>query len=257
MVRFSLLDSIKRSFDSNRRLILDRILCGYALPIKKPALKEHSTPPGERDTRARLLDTAVQLFGAHGFAAVSVRDIAQEAGVNLAAVNYHFSSKEKLWQEALRHSLGFTEPILEDLRPILQAARQTGTVAAAESALRQMLERFLEETLRPDYEQSTAMLFWELMGTRRNLQMVVNEFFVPKRLMLRQVLELLWPDADRADLDLWVVNIIGQCVSIKHCLPITAIAMKWEPVSEEHLRSLIKHTVEFCLSAIRGAQAAG
>lgn len=227
------------------------------MAVEKPEPKDvRSALQNEKDTRARLLDAAAQLFGARGFAAVSIREIAQEAGVNLAAVNYHFSSKENLWQEALRHSLGFVGPMVEDLRPIVQTARQAGTVAAAESALRQMLERFLEEMLRPEFEQNTAMLLWEMMGARRNLHMVVNEFFVPKRLLLRQVLELLWPDADKAALDLWVINIIGQCVSVGHCLPITAIAMKWEPVSDEHLRSLVRHTVEFCLSAIRGAQAA-
>lgn len=226
------------------------------MAIEKPVSKDERTAlQSEKDTRARLLDTAVQLFGAHGFAAVSIREIAQGADVNLAAVNYHFSSKEKLWQEALRHSLRFVRPMLEELRAVLKAAQDTGTVAAAESALRQILERFLEETLQPDFEQRTAMLLWEMMGTRRNLHVVVNEFFVPKRLLLRQVLELLWPDADQTDLDLWVVNLLGQCISIRYCLPITAIAMKWEPVSDEHLRLLARHTVEFCLSAIRGAQA--
>ena len=225
------------------------------LTKKSVLIEERSILPDERDTRARLLDTAVQLFGARGFAAVSIRDIAQEAGVNLAAVNYHFSGKEKLWQEALRRSMRSVEPMLEDLRPILQTAQQAGTAAAAESALRQMLERFLKELLRAEFEQNQAMLLWELMGTRRNLHMVVNEFFVPKRLMLRQVLELLWPDAAKTDLDLWVVNLVGQCVSATQCLPITAIAMNWEPVSDEHLRSLVEHTVEFCISAVRGAQA--
>ena len=225
------------------------------MAIEKLVLKDgRSASQSEKDTRTRLLATAVQLFSARGFAAVSIREIAQEAGVNLAAVNYHFSSKEKLWQEALRHSMRFVGPMLEELQPVLEIAQQIGTVAAAESALRQMLERFLEETLRPDFEQSTAMLQWELMGTRRNLHMVVSEFFVPKRLMLRQVLELLLPDVDGADLDLWVVSIVGQCVSVSHCLPITAIAMRWEPVSDEHLHSLIRCTVDFCLSAIRGAR---
>ncbi len=226
------------------------------MALAKPALKEErSIAQSEKDTRMRLLDTAVRLFGGRGFAAVSIRDIAQEASVNLAAVNYHFSSKEKLWQEALRHSLRFVGPMLEDLRPVLEAAQRTGTTAAAESALRQILERFLKETLGPDFEQNTAMLLWEMMGTRRNLRMLANEFFTPKRLMVRQVLELLWPNADQDDLELWVVSIVSQCVSVRHCLPINAIALNWEPVSDERLRALVRHTVEFCLSAIRGAQA--
>lgn len=48
------------------------------------------------DTRGRILDTAERLFATRGFAATSLRAITTEAGVNVAAVNYHFGSKEEL-----------------------------------------------------------------------------------------------------------------------------------------------------------------
>ena len=44
------------------------------------------------DTRARILDAAERLFMAHGYDGTSMRQITGEAGVNLAAVNYHFGS---------------------------------------------------------------------------------------------------------------------------------------------------------------------
>jgi AcrR family transcriptional regulator len=47
-------------------------------------------------TKTRLLDTAERLFAQHGIEATSLRIITREAGVNLAAVNYHFQSKEAL-----------------------------------------------------------------------------------------------------------------------------------------------------------------
>lgn len=48
------------------------------------------------DTKTRILDTAEVLFAEQGFTATSLRDITAAAGVNLAAVNYHFGSKEAL-----------------------------------------------------------------------------------------------------------------------------------------------------------------
>lgn len=48
------------------------------------------------ETRERILDVAERLFADSGFASTSLRDITAEAGVNLAAVNYHFGSKESL-----------------------------------------------------------------------------------------------------------------------------------------------------------------
>jgi len=56
----------------------------------------------QKDTRQKLLDAAENLFADNGLEAVSIRDIATEAEVNVAAVNYHFQGKDKLYQEVLR-----------------------------------------------------------------------------------------------------------------------------------------------------------
>src|SRR5712671_3828617 len=48
------------------------------------------------DTRSRILDVAEELFGEQGLDRVSIRDITRMARVNLAAINYHFGSKEDL-----------------------------------------------------------------------------------------------------------------------------------------------------------------
>src|SRR5690348_9816792 len=47
-------------------------------------------------TKLRILDTAEELFGEQGLDRVSIRDITQRAKVNLAAISYHFGSKEDL-----------------------------------------------------------------------------------------------------------------------------------------------------------------
>ena len=50
----------------------------------------------EIDTKTRILDAAERNFAEHGFRAASLRTIIADAGVNLAAVHYHFGSKEAL-----------------------------------------------------------------------------------------------------------------------------------------------------------------
>src|SRR6266850_1812820 len=50
----------------------------------------------KRDTRSRILDVAEELFGEQGLGRVSIRDITRGAKANLAAINYHFGSKEDL-----------------------------------------------------------------------------------------------------------------------------------------------------------------
>jgi AcrR family transcriptional regulator len=60
---------------------------------------------GPADTRTRILDAAEVLFLEHGFEATSLRAITTAAAVNLAAVNYHFGSKETLIEEVFRRRL--------------------------------------------------------------------------------------------------------------------------------------------------------
>src|SRR5437762_10595527 len=48
------------------------------------------------NTRSRILDVAEELFGERGLDRVSIRNITRIARVNLAAINYHFGSKEEL-----------------------------------------------------------------------------------------------------------------------------------------------------------------
>lgn len=61
-----------------------------------------------RDTKERILDAAESLFARQGFAAASLRQITADAGVNLAAVNYHFQSKEALFMAVIKRKI---EPI--------------------------------------------------------------------------------------------------------------------------------------------------
>jgi len=60
---------------------------------------------GAAATKARILDAAEALFMEHGFEATSLRSITATAAVNLAAVNYHFGSKEELFQAVLTRRL--------------------------------------------------------------------------------------------------------------------------------------------------------
>ena len=56
-------------------------------------------------TKTRILDAAERLFVEHGFEATSLRSLTSAAAVNLAAVNYHFGSKEELFQAVLTRRL--------------------------------------------------------------------------------------------------------------------------------------------------------
>src|SRR5881409_3418413 len=74
-------------------------------------------------TRTAILEAAEQLYADRGFADVTLRDIVAAAGVNLAAVNYHFGSKDELIAELFvtRSIAGNRERLAE-----LKAAEEAG-----------------------------------------------------------------------------------------------------------------------------------
>ena len=71
----------------------------------RPARKGVAVDQTSADTKTRILDAAEQLFMEHGFEATSLRSLTTAASVNLAAVNYHFGSKEELFQSVLTRRL--------------------------------------------------------------------------------------------------------------------------------------------------------
>lgn len=60
---------------------------------------------GQPDLRLQILDTAEELFSTHGYAATSVRQIAERAGVNPALVHYYFGNKKALLQNVMDRAL--------------------------------------------------------------------------------------------------------------------------------------------------------
>ena len=71
----------------------------------RPARKTVAIDATSADTKTRILDAAEHLFMEHGFEATSLRSLTAAASVNLAAVNYHFGSKEELFQAVLTRRL--------------------------------------------------------------------------------------------------------------------------------------------------------
>src|SRR6185295_619338 len=98
------------------------------------------------DTREALLDAAEGLFAEHGIQASSLRAITQRAGANLAAVHYHFGSKEGLVRAVFSRRL---KPLNEERLRRLEACD-----LEAADAVEQVLDAFLAPLLRLSRERT-------------------------------------------------------------------------------------------------------
>ncbi len=90
------------------------------------------------DTKARIIEAAERLFGQHGYEATSLRHVIAEAGVNLAAIHYHFGSKEELLNEIVGR---FAEPVNQ--RRIEFLEQLEADFAGAPIPVERIIEAFL------------------------------------------------------------------------------------------------------------------
>ncbi|MBV8696975.1 TetR/AcrR family transcriptional regulator [Bradyrhizobium sp.] len=108
-------------------------------------------------TRTAILAAAERLYAERGFSDVTLRDIVSEANVNLAAVNYHFGSKDELIAELfVTRSLALNR---ERLRRLRAAEEQGGGRAEIADILRALVGPTLRGCLGPENERATAARF--------------------------------------------------------------------------------------------------
>ena len=63
-----------------------------------------------------IIESALQLFSTKGFEGTSVREIAADAGVNVAMINYYFGSKEKLFESVVEYRASFLKGLFHRSR---------------------------------------------------------------------------------------------------------------------------------------------
>jgi len=112
------------------------------------------------DTVDRILDAAEELFAERGFSETSLRMITSKAKVNLAAVNYHFGSKNALIQAVFARFLTPFSATLEQAFNELEA-RNEGRPASLEETLRALTESAVR---MPQRNERGISIFMRLLG---------------------------------------------------------------------------------------------
>jgi len=135
----------------------------------------------ELDTKQRILDSAQYFFAREGFRGTSLRAITNRAGVNLAAINYHFGSKEALLKSVLeRHLIPLNTVRMERLAYVRDTARQK----QLRPSVRDLLIAFVEPTLQYKDSSPDAGDFIALIG---------RAFFDPDDTVRKAFLQLILP----------------------------------------------------------------
>lgn len=144
-------------------------------------------------TRQKILSAAVGLFADLGYAAVSVREIAHEAGVHFSVINYHFGSKEALYQECLRFA-GSSPRFCE----AVSAADESSEDGL--ELLVQLAVRLLDDAeAQSDRGACSRLITREMMSNSPNTRVLMEHWDPGMRMVQRVVARMAGLDADSAE----------------------------------------------------------
>jgi AcrR family transcriptional regulator len=242
---FTVLDG-ERLENSEYRTQNVRLKRALEISVSQPIL-EHGEPS---ETRAKLLDAAERLFAERGFEATSVRDITADAGCNVAAVNYHFGGKERLYLETFRQLLGeLRDRRVQRIRADMDAA---GDGATLELFLESMANAFLEPLTDADRGRLlTTMISRELMDHRLPPNVFVSEFIRPVLDVAREQLRKVGPPLDDMTSSLCLMSLVGQLLHVLKAGEMLAEGGAGEIVPND-LADHVAHIVRFSAAGIRG-----
>jgi AcrR family transcriptional regulator len=156
-------------------------------------------------TKARLIEAAGREFAEKGYDQARIRSICDRAGANLAAVNYHFGDKERLYREVLLEAYRcggsqVTPPSLGDGPPA--------------EKLRAFIGFFIHHVvaLKDEHAWQTRMMAREISDPSAALDEVVQGWIRPRFDMLKSIMREIRPEADDRRLNALCFSVVGQCL---------------------------------------------
>ena len=152
----------------------------------------------QHETRTRILDAAEELFMLHGFGGTSMRLLTSKAGVNLAAVNYHFGSKDALIEAVFRRRL---DPMNIARIAALEALEANGTPDADA-----IIRAFVGASLRMlEDAKGGGRNFIRLLGRTytepaKGIRHLIGQMYAPTMQRYKAALERALPQMPREEL---------------------------------------------------------
>lgn len=213
----------------------------------RPALPQAS----KADPRTRILQVSERLFAQRGLSCTNVRELAREADVNIAAINYYFGGKDGLYLETLRYSFRHANQLMPRLEALARRATRKGTAAAARAGIRSYISEFVHLLVfSGEMERHTQLLSRELNNPTPSLSIVIQEFIEPHQRILRNLLVQARPGLGGMQLQLHVNSIVGQCLLYGQWQPLALHALGRPAVTRDLARKIAAHIANYSLAAL-------
>src|SRR5215472_10712684 len=208
------------------------------------ARKEPAVEAPEESTRDKILSAAGEVFAQEGFEGATIRAITERAGVNLAAVNYHFRDKAELYTRVVLDACSVRAAYREAMAE---------AVDSPEERLRSLIYRFVEYLLDPARPNWKRRLMAREMANPttapdelvdKNIRPLRDEFLHPT---LR---ELTGGCFSRWQLSYFGSSIMSQCLYFLQSRPIIDRLNPDFKIGKSEIAEIAEHITRFSLAAI-------
>lgn len=193
-------------------------------------------------TRQRILIVTGEMIAAHGFVKTKSKDIAMKADVDLASINYHFKSRENLYQKVL----------IEAHRQMIKLDRLQA-IEQQDKHPDDKFKDFIEYLLLNNSEANAwapRILAREILSPSTNLTELINEEVKPKLQVVRKLLsDVSGIPLDSPKLYPCVLSVIAPCLMYLANQPI--IKQTLSDNQDSTTNDIIEHFVKFGLSGLK------
>lgn len=227
---------------SSERFI--RLFQTTVLNVHSAALDSALPASVEVDTRRRLIQAAGEVFGDLGFRAATVRQITERAGVNVAAINYHFRDKTELYAACLYEA---------KCTAIEAAGEWECDSDEPEERLRHFIDRMLRRLLNPSRPRWHHLLMSrEILEPTGALDQLVEQGIRPDCRELESIVQqLTGGDLPRERVMMLAFSVVAQCVFYLQNRPIIERLYPKFRTKPPTVDQLIEHIYAFSVTAIR------
>jgi len=200
------------------------------------------------EKQIQILEAAENLFAQKGFDGTSVRDIAEEAGVNLAMISYYFGSKEKLFEAMFAYRAGAYRLQIEN---ILQK-KELGPMERINLLADQYIDKFTRQQCF-----HRVMVREQMAEKNEFITQQINELKTRNQAMIRELIaEGQEKGVFRNDIDIplmmaTLTGTISQLVTTQHFYKkVRGLEAMPDAAFQDHIREVLRPHLKRILKAI-------
>ena len=196
-------------------------------------------------TEHRLIEAAGEVFADQGFRAATIRDICKKARANIAAVNYHFGDKERLYAAVLRYA----SQCAAQQYPVAVGSHEQPPQERLRNYIHSLMRRMLDKG-RPAWHGK--LMTREMAEPTTALDSLVQETIRPQFDMLNAIVrEIVGPTYDETTIRYLAASVIGQCTYYRHAQSVVIRLNPGQQFEPADVERLADHITEFSLAAMR------